>query len=76
MIPDKNFRMKKSVKTMLALMSNGKENKESIKEYKAGWKHMFIDAQLSEDAARKAALKSKDHDKSPGGRTRGAVAPD
>ena len=66
MTPDKNFRMKKPIKSMLALMGGSKENKN-------GWKRMFIDAQLHEEAARRAALKSKENE---GGRTRGAVAPD
>ena len=68
MIPDKNFRMKKTTKAMLALIKGSAEQK-------AGWKRMFIDAQLHEEAARRAGLKSKDTG-GFGNRTRGAVAPD
>lgn len=54
MTPDKNFRMKSSTKGMIALMRGSKEDK-------AHFKKMMIDAQLHEEAARRAALKSKDH---------------
>ena len=69
MIPDKNFRMKKPIKTRLALMKGSAEQR-------AGWKRMFIDAQLSEEAARRATLKSKDNELRFGNKPRGAVAPD
>ena len=69
MIPDKHFRMSKPVKTMLALMAGSKENKN-------GWKRMFIDAQLHEEAARRATLKVKDNDGRHGNKTRGAIAPE
>lgn len=54
MIPDKNFRMKKSFKGIIALMGGTKEDRNHMKK-------MFIDAQLCEEAARRAALKSRDH---------------
>ena len=70
MTPDKNFRMKSTAKTALALMKGTKENK-------AGWKRMFIDAQLCEEVARRASLKSKDFGSSDNkGKSRGAVAPE
>jgi hypothetical protein len=70
MIPDKNFRMSKPNKTMLALA-------KGTKEHKNGWKKLFIDAQLHEEAARRATLRSKESEnRGPGARTRGAVAPD
>jgi len=69
MIPDKHFRMKKPTKTWLALMKGSKEQKD-------GWKRMFIDAQLHEEAARRATLKTNDKEGRLGNRTRGAVAPD
>lgn len=56
MVPDKNFRMKSSIKGMLALMKGSKEDRNHFKK-------MMIDAQLSEEAARRAALKSKDKSK-------------
>ena len=70
MTQDKNFRMKSTIKTTLALMTGTKENK-------AGWKRMFIDAQLCEESARRAALKSKDTGMGDSrGKSRGAVAPE
>jgi len=54
MIPDKNFRMKKSSKGILALMKGSKEDRAHMKD-------MLIQAQLHDEAARRAALKSKDH---------------
>lgn len=51
--PDKNFRMKSSTKTMLALM------KFRDREDRNHFKRMMIDAQLCEESARRAALKSK-----------------
>ena len=68
MTPDKNFRMWASTKVALALGSY-KDAHE-----RGHFKRMMISAQLSEEAARRAALKSKDDNK--GGRTRGAVAPE
>jgi len=53
MIPDKNFRMKAETKRMVALMKGTKEDKNHFK-------NMMIQAQLHEEAARRAALKSKD----------------
>jgi hypothetical protein len=70
MTPDKNFRMKNTIKASLALMSG-------TKEQKAAWKHAMIDAQLCEESARRAALKSKENEGRPsGGKSRGAVAPE
>jgi hypothetical protein len=71
MTPDKNFRMSAATKTALAL---GRFKDEHDR---GAFKRMMIDAQLHEEAARRAALKSKDSDfGSKGGKTRGAVAPD
>jgi hypothetical protein len=67
MTPDKNFKMKPSTKAMLAL------GKFSDSHARGQWKRAMIDAQLCEDAAKRASLKSKD---TGGGRGRGAVAPD
>jgi len=69
MTPDKNFKMKSTTKTMLALgtFKNAQERGE--------FKRMMIDAQLHEEAARREALKSKDVGESKG-KSRGAVAPD
>jgi hypothetical protein len=53
MTPDKNFRMKASTKRMLAL------SKFKNSDDRAQFKRMMIQAQLSEEAARRAALKSK-----------------
>lgn len=53
MIPDKNFKMKQSTKRMVALMKGSKADKNQFK-------NMMIQAQLHEEAARRAALKSKD----------------
>lgn len=68
MTPDKNFKMKASTKTALAL------GKFKDAHDKGAFKRMMIDAQLHEEAARRAALKSKDTE--TGGKSRGAVAPD
>lgn len=65
MVPDKNFRMKPEIKGMIALMKGSREDKNHFKR-------MMIDSQLHEEAARRAALKSKDND----GKSRGAVAPE
>lgn len=45
-------------------------------ELRNGWKRMFIDAQLCEEAARRATIKSKDSGGFGNSRPRGAVAPD
>lgn len=68
MTPDKNFRMWKSTKTALAL------GKFKDAHDKGAFKRMMIDAQLHEESARRAALKSKESEF--GGKSRGAVAPD
>lgn len=57
MTPDKNFKMWKSTKTAIALMGGSNENRSQ-------YKRMMIDAQLTEEAARRASLKSKDKSKS------------
>ena len=68
MTPDKNFRMDRYTKTFLALGKGSKETKAHIKA-------MFIQAQLAEESARRAALKSNEGSETKG-RTRGAVAPE
>lgn len=68
MIPDKNFRMTKQNKGILALSRLDPEAKRHLK-------HMMIQAQLHEESAKRAALKSKD-DFMGGNKTRGAVAPE
>lgn len=67
MTPDKNFRFKREHKVVMASMPN--------KEARGVYKRAMIQAQLAEEAAKRAALKSRD-DKAPRGVTRGAVAPD
>lgn len=57
MTPDKNFKMKSSTKTLLAV------GKFRSPEDRAHFKRMMIDAQLSGETARRAALKSKDNSK-------------
>lgn len=52
MVPDKNFRMSKTTKRMIALMGGTDADR-------AQFKKMMIDAQLSSESAKKAALKSK-----------------
>lgn len=54
MTPDKNFRMKASTKVALA-SGRFKDAHE-----RGAFKRMMIEAQLQEEAARRAALKSKD----------------
>ena len=54
MSPDKNFRIKKSTKTMIALFAG---TPQSRNEYR----HAMIDAQLCEEAARRAALRARDN---------------
>lgn len=68
MITDKNFRLKRSTKMQMALMAGSKEDQNHYKK-------MMIDAQVSYDAAKRAALKSKDKDSNRGA-PRGGVAPD
>lgn len=74
MTPDKNFKMKGSTKTALAL------GKFKNAHDKGQFKRMMIDAQLCEESAKRAALKSKDNNIGPaptkGRGTRGAVAPE
>ncbi len=66
MSPDKNFRMEKLTKMSLATMPKG--------ERRAEYKHAMIQGQLTEEAAKRASLRSKE--RSEPGQTRGAVAPD
>lgn len=66
MTPDKNYRMSSTIKTMITLMKGSREDKNHFKR-------MMIDAQLCEESARRASLKSKDVGESKG---RGAVAPE
>ena len=54
MIADKNFRMKKQFKYIVDLMGGTDVHK------RGEFRRMFIQAQLSEEAARRQALKSKD----------------
>lgn len=54
MTPDKNFKMKSSTKTALAL------HKFKDAHERGSFKRMMIEAQLQEEAAKRAALKSKD----------------
>ncbi len=68
-ITDKNFRLKRSTKIAMAL-GNFKDAHE-----RGAFKRAMIDAQLAEEAAKRAALKSKDN-KDNRGATRGAVAPE
>lgn len=63
---DKNFRMHTSTKALIALMPGTKEARNKFRA-------TMVQAQLAEEAARRASLKSKDNKE---GRTRGAVAPD
>lgn len=57
MTPDKNFRLKKPFKSMIALMGG------TDKAARNQLKRMLISAQLSEEAAKRASLKSKDRSK-------------
>lgn len=54
MTPDKTFKMKSSTKAMLAL------GKFKDAHARGQFKRMMIDAQLTEDAARRASLKAKE----------------
>ena len=53
MTPDKNFRLAKPAKIMLAMSRAKKEDRHYIK-------HALIDAQLHEEAARRQSLRSKE----------------
>lgn len=66
---DKNFRLSKQAKTRIALMKGTVAEKHALR-------HMLIDAQASEESAKRAALKSKDHKEGNRGESRGAVAPE
>lgn len=66
--PDKNFRMLNSTKTAMATMVNANERNE--------FKRLMINAQLIEEAAHRASLKSRDNKESNRGAPRGAVAPE
>lgn len=55
MIPDKNFRMKRSTKCMIALMRG--ESQQGRNQFKK----MMIQAEMHEEAAKRAALKSRDN---------------
>lgn len=68
MTPDKNYRMAPMIKTMITMMKGTREEKNHFKR-------MMIDAQLCEESARRAALKSKDTGDTKS-RNRGAVAPE
>ena len=70
MTPDKTFRMKPQIKTMLTL------TKFKDAHERGAWKRGMIDSQLCEEAAKRAALKSKDVDGGNKGKPRGAVAPE
>lgn len=67
MIPDKNFRMKRSTKVILGLMKGSKEDRNQFKK-------MMIDAQLSEESAKRAMLKSKDQKFSYGSKDKESVS--
>lgn len=54
MTPDKNFKMKPSTKALLVL------HKFKDAHERGAFKRMMIEAQLQEEAARRAAMKSKD----------------
>ena len=61
MTPDKNFKMERYTKVMLALSTDPVEVRNHFKK-------MLIQAQLSHDAARRAALKNRDAGESKGGK--------
>lgn len=54
MNPDKNFRLSKPAKVMLAMSRVKKADRHYVK-------NALIDAQLHEEAARRQALRSKEH---------------
>jgi hypothetical protein len=55
MTPDKNFRMSKMSKTMIALMPGNTDA-----HIRGHYKRMLVQCQLAEEAAKRSALKSKD----------------
>ena len=61
MTPDKNFRMSPANKALVALMPSKNAHE------RGHFKRMLIQAQLSEEAAKRAALKSKDGKQSNSG---------
>jgi hypothetical protein len=67
MTPDKNFKMWPSTKAMLAV-GTFRDSQDRF-----NFKRMMIDAQLSDESARRASSKSKEV---RGSVSRGAVAPD
>lgn len=70
MTPDKNFRFSSANKALLALMP------ASDAHARGQFKRMLIDAQLCEEAARRASLKSKegrDNKSGPRGNTTSAA---
>lgn len=66
MTPDRNFKMSRSTKIMLASM-------HGTPAQKSAWKKSMISAQLHNEAAQRNALKLKENTNS---HSRGAVAPD
>ncbi len=70
MTPDKNFRLTKRTKTVLAL------GKYRDSHDRGSFRRMMIDAQLHEESARREALRSKEREGGNTGKTRGAVAPE
>jgi len=56
MSPDKNFRLNKTAKRMIALMGGSAESRNH-------YKRMCIEAQVTEEAARRQSLKVKTKDK-------------
>ncbi len=50
--PDKNYKMSRATKTIVALMCNSAEERNHLKT-------MLIQAELSAESARRQALKSK-----------------
>jgi hypothetical protein len=65
--PDKNFRFNRASKMVMALLPT--------KEARSVYKSTMIQAQLADEAAKRASLRSRD-DKAPRGVSRGAVAPE
>jgi hypothetical protein len=57
MSPDKNFRLNKTAKRMIALMGGSAESRNQ-------YKRMCIEAQVTLEAAHRQSLKSKTKDKS------------
>ena len=69
MTSDKNFKMKSTTKTQMSLMRVSKESRNHFKR-------MMIDAQLCEESAQRAAMKSKDTGNSRGKHSKEGVALD